>query len=62
LRNFDLVAVDSGIDEAQLEKLQECSVPFEIVLFRSYLQGAEHEHPVYDGEVTDDEARKVLAW
>lgn len=31
LRAFDLVAGDSGIDEAQSEKLQECSVPFEIV-------------------------------
>ena len=31
LRDFDLVAVDSGIDKEQLEKLRDCSVPFEVV-------------------------------
>ena len=30
LNEFDLVVVDSGIDEAQLEELRECSVPFEV--------------------------------
>jgi DeoR/GlpR family transcriptional regulator of sugar metabolism len=31
LRDFDLVVVDSGIDDASLKELEECSVPFEIV-------------------------------
>ena len=31
LQDFDLVAVDSGIDEAQLNELRECSVPVEVV-------------------------------
>lgn len=31
LRDFDLVAVDSGLDKDQIEKLGDCSVPFEVV-------------------------------
>ena len=31
LRDFDLVVVDSGIDDASLKELEECSVPFEVV-------------------------------
>jgi DeoR/GlpR family transcriptional regulator of sugar metabolism len=31
LRDFDLVAVDSGIDAEQLEELQECAIPVEVV-------------------------------
>ena len=30
LRDFDLVVVDSEIDEDRLEELRECSVPFEV--------------------------------
>jgi len=30
LKDFDLVAVDSGIDEAHLSELRECSVPHEL--------------------------------
>jgi DeoR/GlpR family transcriptional regulator of sugar metabolism len=30
LRDFDLVVVDSEIDEVRLEELRECSVPFEV--------------------------------
>ena len=31
LRDFDLVVVDSGIDDDTLVELRECSVPFEVV-------------------------------
>lgn len=30
LRDFDLVVVDSGIDDSSLEELRECSVPVEV--------------------------------
>jgi len=31
LGDFDLLVVDSGIDDASLKELKECSVPFEVV-------------------------------
>jgi DeoR/GlpR family transcriptional regulator of sugar metabolism len=31
LQDFDLVVVDAAIDEAQINELKECSVPFEVV-------------------------------
>jgi DeoR/GlpR family transcriptional regulator of sugar metabolism len=31
LGDFDLLVVDSGIDDASLKELRECSVPFEVV-------------------------------
>ena len=31
LRDFDLIVVDSGIDDSQLKELRECSVPFKVV-------------------------------
>jgi DeoR/GlpR family transcriptional regulator of sugar metabolism len=31
LQDFDLVVVDSGIDQSHLDELRECSVPFEVV-------------------------------
>ncbi len=30
LTDFDLVVVDSGVDEAHLDEMRECSIPFEV--------------------------------